>query len=145
MSLFSNKQMRIIFIYCVIIILVICGIITARHKQSSSENPADTSSITNEPPKSHQYLRPISGTTYYAIKLFPFSYTSLGGIKIDKGFRVLDKNNHPIDGLYAAGVDAGGLYGDTYPVWTSGHAFGWSSYSGRHAALQALQDKKLAK
>ena len=52
MSLFSNKQMRIIFIYCVIIILVICGIITARHKQSSSENPADTSSITNEPPKS---------------------------------------------------------------------------------------------
>ena len=23
--------------------------------------------------KSHQYLRPISGTTYYAIKLFPFS------------------------------------------------------------------------
>lgn len=95
--------------------------------------------------KSHQHLRPISGTTYYAIKLFPFSYTSLGGIKIDKGFRVLDKNNHPIDGLYAAGVDAGGLYGDTYPVWTSGHAFGWSSYSGRHAALQALQDKKLAK
>lgn len=52
MSLFSNKQMRIIFIYCVIIILVICGIITARHKQSSSENPANTSSITNEPPKS---------------------------------------------------------------------------------------------
>ena len=52
MSLFSNKQMRIIFIYFVIIILVICGIITARHKQSSSENPADTSSITNEPPKS---------------------------------------------------------------------------------------------
>ena len=52
MSLFSNKQMRTIFIYCVIIILVICGIITARHKQSSSENPADTSSITNEPPKS---------------------------------------------------------------------------------------------
>ena len=58
---------------------------------------------------------------------------------------IAHKNNHPIDGLYAAGVDAGGLYGDTYPVWTSGHAFGWSSYSGRHAALQALQDKKLAK
>ena len=52
MSLFSNKKMRIIFIYCVIIILVICGIITARHKQSSSENPANTSTITNEPPKS---------------------------------------------------------------------------------------------
>ena len=52
MSLFSNKKMRIIFIYCVIIILVICGIITARHKQSSSENSANTSTITNEPPKS---------------------------------------------------------------------------------------------
>ena len=52
MSLFSNKQMRIIFIYCVIIILVICGIITARHKQSSSENSPNTSTITNKPPKS---------------------------------------------------------------------------------------------
>lgn len=34
--------------------------------------------------KSHQYLRPISGTTYYAIKLFPFSYTSLAASKSTK-------------------------------------------------------------
>lgn len=52
MSLFSNKKMRIIFIYCVIIIFVICGVIAARHKQSSSQNSASTSTITNELPKS---------------------------------------------------------------------------------------------
>jgi fumarate reductase flavoprotein subunit len=90
--------------------------------------------------KSRKYLRPIEGTTYYAIKLYPFHYTSLGGIRIDRGFHVVDAKSKPIPGLYAAGVDVGNLHGDTYGVWTSGHAFGWSSYSGRHAALQALED-----
>lgn len=90
--------------------------------------------------KSRKYLREIDGATYYAIKLFPFNYTSLGGIRVDPDLHVVDTKDAPIPGLYAAGVDVGGLYGDTYGVWTSGHAFGWSSYSGRHAALQALKD-----
>lgn len=72
----------------------------------------------------------------------PFHYTSLGGIRIDRSFRVLDTNDKPIPGLYAAGVDVGGLYGDTYGVWTSGHAFGWSAFSGRHAALEAVKGLK---
>ena len=92
--------------------------------------------------KSRKYLRTIEGDTYYAIKLFPFHYTSLGGLRIDPDFHVLDKNEQPIPGLYAAGVDVGNLYGDTYGVWTSGHAFGWSAYSGRHAALSAVEDLK---
>lgn len=90
--------------------------------------------------KSRKYLRPIDGKVFYAIKIFPFHYTSLGGVRIDPEFHALDKNDKPIPGLYVAGVDAGGLWGDTYGVWTSGHAFGWSAYSGRHAALQALDD-----
>lgn len=92
--------------------------------------------------KSRKYLRPIEGKTYYAIELFPFHYTSLGGIRIDHEFHVVDPAGKPIPGLYAAGVDVGGLYGDTYPVWTSGNAFGWSAYSGRYSALQALADMK---
>lgn len=92
--------------------------------------------------KSRKYLRPIDGDTYYAIKIFPFHYTSLGGIRIDADFHVLDKNEQPIPGLYAAGVDVGNLYGDTYGVWTSGHAFGWSAYSGRHSALSAIEELK---
>ena len=39
-------------------------------------------------------------------------------------------------------MDVGNLYGDTYAVWTSGNAFGWSAYSGRYAALEALKDMK---
>lgn len=54
MSLFSNKKMRIIFIYCGVIILVICGVIAARHKQSSSENSTNVSTNTNEAPKSSE-------------------------------------------------------------------------------------------
>ncbi len=92
--------------------------------------------------KSRKYLRAIDGKTYYAIKLFPFHYTSLGGLRIDAGFHVLDADEKPIKGLYAAGVDVGNLYGDTYAVWTSGNAFGWSAYSGRYAALEALKDMK---
>ncbi|MDO5340221.1 MAG: polysaccharide deacetylase family protein [Eubacteriales bacterium] len=49
MSLFSNKKMRIIFIYCGIIILLICGVIAARHKKSSAqESSANTSTSTDE-------------------------------------------------------------------------------------------------
>lgn len=92
--------------------------------------------------KSRKYLRALEGDTFYAIKIFPFHYTSLGGIRIDRSFRVLDTNDKPIPGLYAAGVDVGGLYGDTYGVWTSGHAFGWSAFSGRHAALEAVKGLK---
>ena len=52
MSLFFNKKMRIIIIYCCIVILAVCGVIAARKKQPASENPTNTSSNTNESPKS---------------------------------------------------------------------------------------------
>ncbi|MDO5530776.1 FAD-dependent oxidoreductase [Sutterella sp.] len=90
--------------------------------------------------KSRKYLRTLEGSTFYAVKLFPFHYTSLGGIRIDPDFHVVTPDRKPIPGLYAAGVDVGPLYGDTYAVWTSGHSFGWSSWSGRHAALSAVAD-----
>ncbi len=42
---------------------------------------------------------------------------TLGGLRIDTRARVLDERGTPIDGLYAAGVDAGG-------VATGGYASG---------------------
>jgi hypothetical protein len=36
---------------------------------------------------------------------------TLGGIKINERTEVLDRNDRVIPGLYAAGNDAGGLYG----------------------------------
>ena len=93
--------------------------------------------------KEREWLTPINKGPFYAIKIAPYSFTSIGGIKIDQYMHALDKNNQPVKGLYCTGMDAGGMYGDSYPVWFSGNAFGFSSWSGRHAALQAIEDEKL--
>jgi len=36
----------------------------------------------------------------------------MGGLKVNANAQVIDKNNKPIAGLYAAGEVMGGLYGD---------------------------------
>ena len=93
--------------------------------------------------KNPKYIRHVNKAPYYAIQLVATSLGTLGGIKIDDKWEVVRKDDSPIKGLYAAGNDAGGMYGDSYPVWFSGNAFGFSSWSGRHAALQAIEDEKL--
>lgn len=52
---------------------------------------------------------------------------------------VLNKDNDPIPGLYAAGVDIGGADEDTY--WGAGpqNSFGFSVGSGRIAADNAIE------
>lgn len=89
--------------------------------------------------KEGQWMRPINTGSYYALKIRPYYFCTLGGLRIDTGMHVLDKNDKPIPGLYAAGTDAGGLYGDTYTTWTSGHAFGFASWSGQKAAENAVK------
>ena len=93
--------------------------------------------------KEREWLVPVETGPYYAIKIAPYSFTSIGGIKVDPFLRALDKDNKPVKGLYCTGMDAAGLYGDSYPVWFSGNAFGFSSWSGRHAVLQAIEDEKI--
>ena len=80
MSLFSNKQMRIIFIYCVIIILVICGIITARHKKTSSDSIVKTTKTNNETSESSD-TQHTSDNTPNTDRLPPYLYTVLTLVK----------------------------------------------------------------
>ena len=93
--------------------------------------------------KEREWLTPVETGPFYAVKIGAFSFTSIGGIKVDPYLRALDKNDKPVKGLYCTGMDAAGMYGDTYPVWFSGNGFGFSSWSGRHAALQAIEDEKI--
>ena len=44
---------------------------------------------------------------------------TLGGLRVDEQARVLDESGRPVDGLYAAGVDAGGI---STGGWSSGLA-----------------------
>jgi predicted oxidoreductase len=55
-----------------------------------------------------------------------------GGIAVDDHGRVLDERRQPLPRLYAAGVDAGGVYGKTY-----GGFLAWALVSGRRAGRSA--------
>lgn len=92
--------------------------------------------------KLDQWMRPIQGKNYYALRIQPYYFCTLGGIRTDTDMHVLDKQDKPIKGLYAAGTDVGGLYGDTYTTWTSGHAFGFAAWSGQKAAENAVKSLK---
>lgn len=80
---------------------------------------------------------PVKTGKLYALKVFPYNFVSLGGVKTTLNFEVIDKNDKPISGLYAAGADVGGLYGDTYATWTSGMLFQFSCQSGKIAGEMA--------
>ena len=47
---------------------------------------------------------------------------SCGGIRVNGNLQVTDKGYKPIPGLYAVGMDASGLYGDTYNLDVPGTA-----------------------
>ncbi|MGE4266745.1 MAG: FAD-dependent oxidoreductase [Deferribacterales bacterium] len=90
-----------------------------------------------------KWIMPVKKGKFYAIKIVPQAYVSLGGIKVDSKMRALDANDKEIKGLYVVGCDVGGLYGDTYTLFASGSAFGFAAYSGRVAGADAaLQTSK---
>jgi len=89
--------------------------------------------------KSHRLLRPIRTPRFYAGKLLPGAYGSLGGIKINHRTEVLDKDWRTIPGLYAAGTDACSIYGDTYVFVLPGNTMGFAVNSGRIAGENAAE------
>ena len=53
--------------------------------------------------------RPIGSPPFYALPIAAYSVRSMGGLKVDTHMRVLDAQERPIPGLYAAGEILGGL------------------------------------
>ena len=90
--------------------------------------------------KDPKYLRPIEGPRFYAVRAKTVFLGTLGGIKINERTEVLDKKGAPIPGLYAAGYDAGGMYGDSYCIRdASGLSAGFAINSGRMAGRNAAE------
>ncbi|MCK4274268.1 MAG: FAD-binding protein, partial [Dehalococcoidales bacterium] len=90
--------------------------------------------------KDQKYLRPIKGPKFYAIKARTLFLGTLGGIRINHNMEVVDKKDNVIPGLYAAGYDAGGMYGDSYSIGnSSGLSSSFAANSGRIAGRNALK------
>lgn len=70
--------------------------------------------------------------------------SSTGGIRVNGNMQVVNKDYEPIPGLYAAGLDASGLYGDSYNMEVPGAANGFAYTSGRIAARHVISSMKHA-
>jgi len=87
------------------------------------------------PPRSGQ-VRPLCVPPFVAVKVAPSITHTVGGLAVDAGCRVLRRTDRrPIPGLYAAGVEVGG-------VSVGGYASGLASalVFGRTAAESAVAD-----
>ena len=90
-----------------------------------------------EPPKSNWAL-PIDSPPYLGFAVTCGITFTFGGLKIDGEGRVLDTEDAPIPGLYAAGELVGGLFYHNYPGGSglmAGSVFG--KIAGHHAATYA--------
>jgi len=88
--------------------------------------------------KDPRYLLPVREPKFYAFKVVLRFWGTLGGIKINEKTEVLDDNENIIQGLYAVGNDAGGLWGDTEDLLLPGEALGFALTSGRIAGKNAF-------
>lgn len=87
--------------------------------------------------KDPKYLRPLQGRLW-AIRCKLGFLGTLGGLKVSGELQVLDEKGEPIPGLFATGLDVGGLYGDTYDVSLAGTTFSFALTSGLLAGKSAL-------
>jgi len=89
--------------------------------------------------KEHRYMQAIAKPPFYAARYFPAAYGTLGGLQINHKTEVLDDDYNPIPGLYAAGLDACTIYGDSYPFILPGNTMGFTLNTGRIAGENAAE------
>jgi len=89
--------------------------------------------------KQAKFLRALSKPPFYAIRMAASILCTIGGIRVNGDMQVTDELYVPIPGLYAAGNDASGLYGDSYNLDCPGTANGFAHASGRKAARHAIK------
>lgn len=84
-------------------------------KTIAKYNKAAETGVDEEFKTSPRYIRPVREESgqIYCFRIMPGGYDTMGGLAIDENANVLDENNYPIEGLYAAGdMVTGSLYGN---------------------------------
>ncbi len=89
--------------------------------------------------KDYRFLKPIKKPKFYAGKLVPSGFGSLGGIKINYRAEVLDEEFEVMPGFYAAGTDANAIHSDSYTFMLPGNSMGFAINSGRIAGESAAE------
>ena len=94
--------------------------------------------------KDGDHMYPLTEGPYYAFKVSANNLCTVGGLRINGNFQVVldDPENGytPIENLYCAGADAGGIYSDHYAHTIEGAAQGWAYNSGRLAGARATEN-----
>lgn len=86
--------------------------------------------------KEQDMIVPITEAPFYAVKIYPTLMGTIGGVKINRQFQVLDKDGEPIPGLFATGECANQpIYNDAY---VSGSSVQYALTSGRIAGEVAV-------
>ena len=89
--------------------------------------------------KDSKYMYSLEEGNFYAVKVDLRCLGTLGGVKINEDIQAVDNNNNPIDNLYVAGSDAGGMYGNNYVMFEGG-TLGFAYTSGRLAGENAAKN-----
>ena len=89
--------------------------------------------------KDRRFLWGLKEAPYYAIRGLPHLLDTIGGIKINANMEVLNNQNDPILGIFAAGVITSGWESESYCSDLSGSAFGFAIFSGRMAGENAAR------
>lgn len=89
--------------------------------------------------KDRRYLQPLRTPPYYAVQAGIKIMATHGGPKINQRMEVLNHEDDPIPGLFAAGVETGCTDSNSYDSQLTGHSFGFSVVSGRIAGENAAE------
>jgi succinate dehydrogenase/fumarate reductase flavoprotein subunit len=72
--------------------------------------------------RAEQFFCKVEQGPFTALKWGPALLTVVGGLTVDTKLRVLDANQNPVPGLYAAGNCSGSIYGQDYPIQIPGNS-----------------------
>jgi fumarate reductase flavoprotein subunit len=87
--------------------------------------------------KPRQHLQKLKGKKWYAVYVKMAAYGSLGGIRTNYKYEVLDNEFGIIPGLYAAGTDCCEIFNGIYMYYMPGNTMGFALNSGRFAGENA--------
>ncbi|HCN44415.1 MAG TPA: FAD-binding dehydrogenase, partial [Pseudomonas sp.] len=81
-------------------------------------------------------VAPIEQGPFYAVKVEPGCFGTFAGLRTNEHAQVLDGEQHPIEGLYAAGCDMASIMGGHYPAGgiNLGPALTFGYIAARHIA-----------